>query len=420
MPREADQTKRTMKTILVLLMLLLPLNAAFCADPDTLTLRGRFYLDGTWVTVKVVDEVIHSISRQIPDDDQEGAIPGPDLWIAPGLIDIQINGYAGIDFADQDLRAEDMVMATRALWKAGVTSFLPTVTTNSRERLATSFRLLSKTGRDPAIAASLPGYHLEGPYISPHDGYRGAHMEEFVREPDWEEFQQLQELCDHGIKLVTVAPETEGALSFTRKAASSGVVVSLGHHNGSPEQIRMAADAGATLSTHLGNGCANMIHRHNNPLWPQLAEDRLSASLIVDGYHLNRDEVICFYRMKGPARTILVSDALHLAGMPPGEYDSFGRTLLMTGEVVKYPEQNVLAGAAVPVSRCVANMMAFTGCTLAEAIGMASTNPAQLLGLADRGSILPGKRADLILFSLEEGKMAIHKTVVAGKVVYSE
>ena len=409
-----------MKKMLVCIVLLLPLKAAFCSGPDTLALKGRFYLDGTRVTIKVVEGVIHSISRQVPDDDQEDAFQGSDLWIAPGLIDIQINGYAGVDFADQDLRAEDMVMATRALWKAGVTSFLPTVTTNSGERLATSFRLLSEIALDPAIAASVVGYHLEGPYISPHDGYRGAHMEEFVREPDWEEFQQLQELCDHGIRLVTVAPETEGALSFTRKAVSSGVVVSLGHHNGSPGQIRMAADAGATLSTHLGNGCANMIHRHNNPLWPQLAEDRLSASLIVDGHHLNRDEVICFYRMKGPERTILVSDALHLAGMPPGEYDSYGRTLLMTGEVVKYPEQNVLAGAAVPVSRCVTNMMDFTGCTLAEAISMASTNPAKLLGLADRGSILPEKRADLILFSLEEGKMAIHKTVVAGKLVYAE
>jgi N-acetylglucosamine-6-phosphate deacetylase len=302
-----------MKIIIVLFMLLLPLKAAFCLDPDTLTLRGRFYLDGACVTVKIVEGVIHSISRQGPDVDRDGASSGPDLWIAPGLIDIQINGYAGVDFADQDLRAKDMVRATRALWKAGVTSFLPTVTTNSRERLATSFRLLSEAGRDPAIAASIPGFHLEGPYISPLEGYRGAHMEEFVREPDWEEFQMLQEICDNGIKLVTVAPEIDGAVSFIRKAVSSGVVVSLGHHNGSPGQIRMAADAGATLSTHLGNGCANMIHRHNNPLWPQLAEDRLSASLIVDGHHLNRDEVICFYRMKGPYHP-------GLRCPPPGRY----------------------------------------------------------------------------------------------------
>jgi N-acetylglucosamine-6-phosphate deacetylase len=161
-----------------------------------------------------------------------------------------------------------------------------------------------------------------------------------------------------------------------------------------------------------------MINRHNNPLWPQLAEDRLSVSLIGDGYHLNREELICFSRIKGVERTILVSDALSLAGLPPGVYTSKEREVVLTPHVVKYPAEDVLAGAASPVSFCVVNMMKFTGCTLAEAIRMASTNPANLMGLEERGSIATGKRADLILFTLEDGKMVIHKTIVAGRVVF--
>jgi N-acetylglucosamine-6-phosphate deacetylase len=212
----------------------------------------------------------------------------------------------------------------------------------------------------------------------------------------------------------------EGAIPFIRDCAASGVLVSLGHHNGSSDQIKKAADAGASLSTHLGNGCANMINRHNNPLWPQLAEERLSVTLIADGFHLNQDELKTFYGMKGIERTILVSDALDLAGLPPGEYTRWERQVVLTPDVVKFPAENVLAGAASPISTCVMNMMKFTGCSLAEAIRMASTNPAKFLGLDELGLILPGKRADLILFRMENGRMIVEQTIVDGRVVYSE
>ena len=237
---------------------------------------------------------------------------------------------------------------------------------------------------------SIPGFHLEGPYISPVEGYRGAHPEKYIRLPDWEEFQELQQAARKGIKLVTVAPEMEGAISFIENASATGVVVSLGHHNATPDVIEQAVEAGATFSTHLGNGCANMINRHNNPLWPQLANDGLSISIIADGFHLTKEEVITFFKVKGTDRTILVSDALHLAGLPPGEYEDDGRMLLLTKDVVKFPAENVLAGAATPISTCVGNMMKFTRCSLADAIQMASTNPARLVGLSDRGEIQPG------------------------------
>ncbi len=324
----------------------------------------------------------------------------------------------GVDFADQGLSPGMIREATRALWKEGVTSFLPTLITADQESLRNSFSILSKALDDEEIGMSIPGFHLEGPYISPVKGFRGAHLEKFIREPDWDEFQEFQLAAKGGIKLITLAPEIEGVVPFIQKCSQDGILVSLGHHNGSAKEIDEAVNAGASMSTHLGNGCANMINRHNNPLWPQLADDRLSVSLIVDGYHLNREEVQSFYKIKGKDRTILVSDALDLAGMEPGTYNRWERKVELTPHVVKFPAEDVLAGAASPISLCVGNMMKFTGCCLSEAIQMASTNPARLLGLHDLGELQKGKRADLILFTIENGELVIQQTIVAGKVVW--
>jgi N-acetylglucosamine-6-phosphate deacetylase len=293
------------------------------------------------------------------------------------------------------------------------------VITSPQETLEQCFAVLAEAQNDPETGISIPGFHLEGPYISPVAGFRGAHLEKYIRPPDWGEFSRTQKAARNSIRLITVAPEIEGAIPFIKQCHDAGLVVSLGHHNGTSEIITAAVEAGASVSTHLGNGCSNMIHRHNNPLWPQLAEDRLTATLIVDGFHLNRDEVVSFYKMKGLERTILVSDAVDLAGLEPGIYIRGEREVELTPHVVKFPAENVLAGAATPISNCVSNMMEMTGCSLAEAIRMASTNPAELLGLENIGSLEVGKRADLILFTLEEGEVHIQKTIVNGIEVYS-
>ena len=377
-------------------------------------IEGLLYTDGSPVSIKIIDGKIAAI-QHLPSD-----IKIPEVFISPGLIDIQINGYMGVDFSDQNLKIEDLREATRSLWKIGVTTFLPTVVTNEPARMKKSFSLLSEMLKDEEIGISIPGFHLEGPYISPLEGFRGAHLEKYIRRPDWEEFCELQDAAQNRIKLITVAPEVEGAISFISKCVENGIVVSLGHHNGTAENIRSAVDAGASLSTHLGNGCANMIDRHLNPLWSQLANDNLTASIIVDGFHLTKEEVQSFYKIKGPEKTILVSDAVDLAGLPPGEYIRREKRLVLTPDnVVKFPAENVLAGAASPISICVGNIMKFTGCSLANAIKMASTNPAKLLCLDDLGEIRAGKRADLIMFRIEDNKMVIIKTIVAGKAVYS-
>lgn len=375
-------------------------------------MEGLLYVDGKPVRVEITDGKISGIKHLAPGREL------PEAYLAPGLIDIQINGYMGVDFSDQDLSAEMMQKATYALWKEGVTSYLPTVITRDQERLARSFALLAESLKDGIISASIPGFHLEGPYISPVQGYRGAHPEQYIRPPDWKEFSALQERAQDAIKLVALAPELEGSIPFIRKCRESGVVVSLAHHNGSPENIEQAVEAGAVLSGHLGNGCANEINRHHNPLWPQLANDGLSISIIADGSHLTREEVRTFFKVKGAERTILVSDALSFAGLPPGMYEKDGEIYELTGEVVKFPSENVLAGAAMPLNKCIENILRFTQCSLEDAIRMASTNPARLMGLDHLGEIKEGKRADLILFTLENGKMVVQKTWVAGKVVY--
>ena len=340
-------------------------------------------------------------------------------YIAPGLIDVQINGYVGVDFSGPDLTVEGVKKATKALWKAGVTSYFPTIITSDIERIKKNFAILAKAKKDPEIGLSIPGFHLEGPYISPMAGFRGAHLEKYIKAPNWEEFQAIQSAADNGIKMITVAPELDGAIPFIKKCVESGVIVSLGHHNGSAEDVEAAVNAGAKMATHLGNGCANEINRHDNPLWPQLSNDGLTISIIADGFHLRREEVRTFYKAKGVAKTILVSDALDLAGLPPGEYSRGERTLLLTPNVVKLPKENVLAGAASPISKCVGVVMDFTGCSLENAIQMASTNPAKMFSMEGLGTIEQDKRADLILFTMENNALVIEQTFVAGELVYS-
>jgi N-acetylglucosamine-6-phosphate deacetylase len=197
-------------------------------------------------------------------------------------------------------------------------------------------------------------------------------------------------------------------------------MVAIGHHNGNADQIHLAAQKGASISTHLGNGCANTIHRHNNPLWAQMADERLTPTIIADGFHLTPDELMVFYKVKGPDKLMLISDITKLAGMPPGEYMWDGKKVLLTPEgKLRLPDLDVLAGASLSIRVGIGNMMKFTGCSLSEAIQMASTNQANIFEWNDRGTIAIGKRADLVLFDLQEDIVKIRKTMIAGKIVYS-
>ncbi len=381
------------------------------------TIEGIHYATGKPVRVKIENGKIAEIKplKKLKDENSK-------IYIAPGFIDNQVNGFAGVSFAfgESDLTLEGIEKATTELWKKGVTTYLPTLTTNSQEVLVRNFEILAKSIEDEKLLGSIPGFHLEGPYINPEDGYRGAHPKQFVRLPDWNEFMQMYEASGENILQVTIAPEMEGAQDFIKKCHEKGIIVAVGHHNANSEQLNRAVVNGARISTHLGNGCANMINRHNNPLWPQLANDDLMISIICDGFHLLPEEIKTFYKVKGVRNTIITSDVTSYAALEPGQYKTeTGETIELTKEgKLYYPAQNVLYGSASPITKGVGHIMEVTGCRLAEAIQMASTNPAKLYNLGDRGTLESGKRADLILFTIDDFKVNILKTYVKGELVY--
>jgi N-acetylglucosamine-6-phosphate deacetylase len=302
----------------------------------------------------------------------------------PGFVDLQVNGFAGVDFGDPGTTADDVRRAVAAIEKTGVTRFLPTLITSSLETFAACARTLVGA-EHPAIA----GIHMEGPYISAEDGPRGAHAREHVRAAELDDFRRRQDAASGRIRLVTLAPEAPGALALVEHLVATGVRVAIGHTAASGARIQAAVAAGASLSTHLGNGCSGSLPRHPNLLWEQLAEDRLLASFIVDGHHLPPATVRAMVRAKTPARTILVTDAMAAAGMPPGVY-TIGRQrveLDAAGRVAA-PGASNLAGSALALPVAIGNTVRFTGLTLEEVIPMATTRPAEYIGIRPAGTVV--------------------------------
>jgi len=379
-------------------------------------IEALLYSNKTPVSIEVESGNISKINSL----NQLSSEADKNLFVAPGLFDNQLNGYLGVEFTDVDLTVENMLKVVRGLRKTGITTFLPTVITASNEVLLKAFANLAEASNHPEIESSIPGFHLEGPYISPVEGYRGAHTIEDIRLPDWDEFQKINKAADGKIIHVTLAPELDGAIEFIKKCKENNIVVSLGHHNATPNEITKAVDAGATTVTHLGNGCANTINRFENPFWSQLSEDRLMASIIVDGFHLQPSQVKVFLRAKGKERIILTSDISKLAGMPAGNYIWDGKEVELTPEgVINLVEENCFAGASLPLLVGVNNIRKFTGCSVGDAIDMATINPTRLYNFDDRGEIALNKRADLILFTIEDEKIVIQETLIAGETVYS-
>jgi N-acetylglucosamine-6-phosphate deacetylase len=328
-----------------------------------------------------------------------------DLRIAPGLIDLQINGYDGVDFNDSAARAEDVSATAQRLRRTGVTHFCPTVITGSTEQITNCLaHLIQAASESLEFRRAMLGIHLEGPFISPQDGPRGAHPREHVRPPDWDQFQRWQEAAEGRIRIITLSPEWEESIDFIERATASGVIVAIGHTAAPPSQIADAVGAGARLSTHLGNGSHARIDRHPNYIWEQLAADQLLASFIVDGHHLPPSVVKCFLRCKTTARSILVTDAIAAAGRPPGHYRLGSVAVEVTPERrVCLPGTPYLAGSVLEMHEAVAKTVRYSDATLAEALQMASGNPAELLGVNDRfGSVEMGRPADLMLFRWDE------------------
>lgn len=354
---------------------------------------GRNPQDGQPIEVVVEDGCVQAVVPARTDQE---------AWLSPGLIDLQVNGYQGDDVNVDAVDADVILSLTKKVIATGVTTYLPTIITTSEEKITAALRAVADARRhNRLVADAVPYVHVEGPSISPADGYRGAHALEHVRPPSLEEFARWQRASGNLVGMVTLSPHWERAEAYISTLSKAGVYVAIGHTDATPEQIRRAVDAGATLSTHLGNGSAGMIPRHRNSLWPQLADDRLTATLIADGHHLPEDMLKSIVRAKGAARCILISDAVATAGLPPGRYKApvGGEVELHENGRLSLAGTEFLAGAARSLKDGIVRAVSCGDISLAEGLSMATVNPGRFVG--GRGILRPGAAADLIRFTVD-------------------
>jgi N-acetylglucosamine-6-phosphate deacetylase len=319
--------------------------------------------------------------------------------VLPGLVDLQVNGYAGFDLNEDGLRAETVHGFVDALSRRGTLHVCPTLITGSEQRLVHALQTIAAARREnPRTATAIWRVNIEGPSLSTMDGPRGAHDVRWIRPPDPAEFDRWQAAAEGLVGIVTVAPEWPGVSEWIAHVVAAGVRVAIGHSAATPEQVRAAVEAGASLSTHLGNGVAATLPRHPNLIWAQLAESRLTAMFIADGHHLPADTFTVMVRAKGVERCVLTSDAVTLAGMPPGEYDTpvGGRVRIDADGAVRLRGSRLLAGSGATLLDCVRWAAGTGAVTLAQAVAMATVRPARVVGLPVERVIAPGAPADLL------------------------
>ena len=337
--------------------------------------------------------------------------PKGDIYIGPGLIDLQINGFAGVDFNQFPIQESGFLKVINALVKEGVTSFFPTIITNSSASVISLLKNIDQLClQNQVISSYVGGIHLEGPFISPNHGARGAHDAQYIKAPDWPLFQAFREASGDRIKIVTISPEWDNATKFIEKCVQENIIVAIGHTVASPQQIRAAIDAGATLSTHLGNGAPLSLPRNSNFIFEQLAADKLTVSLIADGFHLPDSFLKIALKVKQD-KVILVSDSTLFAGMAPGVYQAhIGGKVVLTknSRLSTFENKNILAGSAVSLLNCVNKLLRSQLASLAYAWSMGSDYPKQLIECRDIEIVDPSS-SDLVLFRLKEQAVSVLK-----------
>jgi N-acetylglucosamine-6-phosphate deacetylase len=347
----------------------------------------------------------------------------PGKWIAPGWVDIQVNGFAGVDYNSPATPHDEIARSVQVQYSAGVTRFYPTVITGAPEDMLAALRNLARAKDTLPEGIAMDGFHVEGPHISPDEGPRGAHPRQWVRPPDIDEFHRWQEATGGRVRLVTLAPEWPEASRYIEAVAAQNVVVSIGHTAAEARHIADAVSAGATMSTHLGNGAHGVMRRHPNYIWEQLAEDRLRASFIVDGIHLPASFLKVALRAKGVERAVLVTDASSPAGCQPGRYRLGEQEVDLTADNrVVLAGQDRLAGSALRMDHGVENLMRLGELSLADAVRLATVNAARAGRVPERQrGLVAGDRADFVLFDFdpETKRLKVSATYVSGRKVWS-
>lgn len=375
---------------------------------------ARDWESSNWIQVEVRD---HSI-RSVVSADGSSAVTADDPFVAPAFWDIQTNGRWGHSFSSPDLTVEQVVSIVRAQRALGTARLCPTLITAPVESTLHGLRTIARAcDANADVDRMVAGIHLEGPFLSELPGYRGAHPAEAMRDPDWSLFEAFQDASGGRVVLMTLAPERAGSIEFIGKAARAGVAISLGHTAADPPTLRAAAAAGATLSTHLGNGIAAELRRHPNPIWTQAADDRLTASLIADGHHLDPDILRVLVRAKGLSRIILVSDAGWLAGLPPGTYGEWA--VDPSGKIV-VAGTPYLAGSTQGLMTGLRNLDAVEPSFPRPLLETVTRNPALLLR-KPAPKLAPGEPANLaILRRPAPGSLSLDRVCVDGAWVTPE
>lgn len=298
-----------------------------------------------------------------------------------GFVDLQVNGYKGMAFTSPQLTIDQIRKVTQALVKAGTIAYCPAICSNSRQVYEHTLPLFAKAMKDAELAQHILGLHLEGPFISSMEGARGAHPPEHIIKPDIELLKRFQDLAEGHIVMLTVAPESEGCVPFIEYAAKNGIRISMGHHFAEDDIMERAVKAGAIASTHLGNGMPNMINRHQNPIWWQLACDDIYGMFITDGHHIPADFIKVALRAKTVEKFIVVSDSVDLAGLRPGTYEFIGRKVVLSPSGrISFADTPYLAGSSANMIQCMNHLAALNLLTEAQLWQVGRDNPLRLLG----------------------------------------
>jgi N-acetylglucosamine-6-phosphate deacetylase len=300
----------------------------------------------------------------------------------PGLIDLQVNGYKGVDFSDPALKPKDFIRACKGMLNAGTTAFLPTMVTSPEDVYKRNLPIIAEAMALPEFQGRLLGIHIEGPFISVREGARGAHNPDWIIPPDTGLLEKMIAWSSGKIKLLTIAAEIEGADELARHAKGKGIAVALGHQTAREEDLSKLVEAGAVAITHLGNGVPAMLPRHNNTVWAALAEDRLFATVIADGNHLPPSLLKTIIRTKGPARCAVISDATSLAGFEPGQYESMGhKVILQENGRIHDPETGYMCGSSATMLECMNHLASLRILSPEELIDVAFNNPLAIIGM---------------------------------------
>lgn len=357
-------------------------------------------------TLIIRDGIIVSIAQdQVSHDLESDSIDAEGRLVSPGLIDIQINGGFGFDFTQNP---ESIWEVGRQLLRFGITGFLPTIITSPIAQINEALARWKNCKPQNYLGAIPFGWHIEGPFLNPDK--KGAHQAQYLRSPDSSIISGWSP--KNGVRLVTLAPELPGQEDMVKKLVANGVAVSIGHSNASFEQAQQAFNWGASAGTHLFNAMPSLNHRSPGLTGALLTNDTVYTGIIADGIHVHPSVVKLAYLAKGAHRLVLITDAMQALGMKPGIYQLAGKEVLVKNSTARLND-GTLAGSVLSLPEALGNIIRFTGCPLWEAVAMASTTPAQLLGIPSKGSIVPGKDADLVLWDQD---FQVHTVIIAGLV----